>query len=97
MPGERSSAEITLRLFVQARWVLLVLIALGWTLQLMSPGLFQLGGVVVPAAAGAEGDGGGGDLAGGRPTCGRCGCGCSVVSGRRRRSRGPTCCSTRWR
>lgn len=41
MPGERSSAEITLRLYVQARWVLLVLIAFGWTAQAMSPGLFS--------------------------------------------------------
>jgi len=41
MPGERSSAEITLRLFVQARWVLLVLIAFGWTAQTVSPGLFS--------------------------------------------------------
>lgn len=38
---ERSSADITLRLFVQARWVLLVLIAFGWTAQTISPGLFS--------------------------------------------------------
>jgi len=38
--SEQSSAEITLRLFVVARWVMLVLIAVGWTLQTISPGMF---------------------------------------------------------
>ncbi|MBK9758064.1 MAG: HAMP domain-containing histidine kinase [Nannocystis sp.] len=40
MSDEQSSAEITLRLFVVARWVMLVLIAFGWTLQTISPGMF---------------------------------------------------------
>ena len=38
--SEQSSAEITLRLFVVARWVMLVLIAVGWTLQTSSPDIF---------------------------------------------------------
>lgn len=37
----RSSVQITLRLFVVARWVMLGLIALGWTLQLVRPTLFR--------------------------------------------------------
>ena len=41
MPGERNSAEITLRLFVQARWVLLVLIVCGWAAQTISPAMFR--------------------------------------------------------
>ena len=41
MPERASSAEITLRFFVMARWVLLGLIGLGWTLQTISPGLFD--------------------------------------------------------
>lgn len=41
MPERTSSAEITLRFFVMARWVLLGLIGLGWTLQTISPGLFD--------------------------------------------------------
>src|SRR5690606_39026741 len=35
-----SSVQITLRLFVVARWVMLGLIALGWTLQVVRPTLF---------------------------------------------------------
>lgn len=41
MPDKQNSAQITLRFFVVARWVLLGLIALGWTLQLVSPALFH--------------------------------------------------------
>ncbi len=41
MPGSQNSAQITLRFFVVARWVLLGLIALGWSLQLVSPALFH--------------------------------------------------------
>jgi two-component system sensor histidine kinase RegB len=41
MPGSHNSAQITLRFFVVARWVLLGLIALGWSLQLVSPTLFH--------------------------------------------------------
>ena len=41
MPGKQSSAEIALRFFVVARWVMLGLIALGWTLQTVSPALFE--------------------------------------------------------
>ena len=37
MPVARSSANIALRTFVFARWVLLGLIALGWTVQLLHP------------------------------------------------------------
>ncbi|MCA9717420.1 MAG: HAMP domain-containing histidine kinase [Myxococcales bacterium] len=37
MPAARSSANIALRTFVFARWVLLGLIALGWTVQLLHP------------------------------------------------------------
>jgi two-component system sensor histidine kinase RegB len=37
MPGEPTSANITLRTFVVARWVLLGLIALGWVVQLGHP------------------------------------------------------------
>lgn len=40
MPERASSAQITLRFFVMARWVLLGLIGLGWTLQAFSPALF---------------------------------------------------------
>lgn len=36
-----SSVQITLRLFVVARWVMLGLIALGWTLQAVRPTLFR--------------------------------------------------------
>ena len=41
MPGKQSSAQITLRFFVVARWVLLGLVVLGWSLQLVSPALFH--------------------------------------------------------
>ena len=41
MPAKQSSAQITLRFFVVARWVLLGLVALGWTLQTLSPTLFD--------------------------------------------------------
>lgn len=41
MPERASSAQITLRFFVMARWVLLGLVSLGWTLQTISPGLFD--------------------------------------------------------
>lgn len=41
MPERASSAQITLRFFVMARWVLLGLVALGWTLQTISPALFH--------------------------------------------------------
>lgn len=41
MSGKQSSAQITLRFFVVARWVLLGLVALGWSLQLVSPALFH--------------------------------------------------------
>ncbi len=41
MPAKQSSAQITLRFFVVARWVMLGLIALGWLLQTISPGLFE--------------------------------------------------------
>ncbi|MBL9100485.1 MAG: HAMP domain-containing histidine kinase [Myxococcales bacterium] len=41
MPERASSAQITLRFFVMARWVLLGLISLGWTLQTISPGMFD--------------------------------------------------------
>ena len=41
MPGKESSAQITLRFFVMARWVLLGLVALGWVMQTISPGLFD--------------------------------------------------------
>ena len=41
MPAKQSSAQITLRFFVVARWVLLGLVALGWTLQILSPTLFD--------------------------------------------------------
>jgi two-component system sensor histidine kinase RegB len=41
MPERESSAQITLRFFVVARWVLLGLVGLGWTLQTISPGLFD--------------------------------------------------------
>lgn len=40
MPGPQQSAQITLRFFVVARWVMLGLIALGWALQLLGPTLF---------------------------------------------------------
>ena len=41
MPAKQSSAQITLRFFVVARWVLLGLVALGWSLQTLSPTLFD--------------------------------------------------------
>lgn len=41
MPEKQNSAQITLRFFVVARWVLLGLVALGWSLQLVSPALFH--------------------------------------------------------
>jgi len=41
MPDKQHSAQITLRFFVVARWVLLGLVALGWSLQLVSPALFH--------------------------------------------------------
>ena len=40
MSVRQSSAQITLRFFVVARWVLLGLVALGWSLQTLSPTLF---------------------------------------------------------
>lgn len=41
MSAKQSSAQITLRFFVMARWVLLALVVLGWSLQTLSPGLFD--------------------------------------------------------
>lgn len=41
MPSNETSAHITLRTFVLARWVLLGLIALGWTLQATYPATFE--------------------------------------------------------
>ena len=41
MPVKQSSAQITLRFFVVARWVLLGLVALGWSLQTLSPTHFD--------------------------------------------------------
>ncbi len=41
MSGKQSSAQITLRFFVVARWVMLGLVGLGWTLQTLSPALFD--------------------------------------------------------
>jgi two-component system sensor histidine kinase RegB len=41
MPARQSSAQITLRFFVMARWVLLGLIGLGWSLQTVSPAMFD--------------------------------------------------------
>lgn len=40
MRAPQQSAQITLRFFVVARWVLLGLIALGWGMQLAGPGVF---------------------------------------------------------
>lgn len=41
MPQSRHSAQIALRFFVVARWMMLGLIALGWALQLIGPTLFH--------------------------------------------------------
>ena len=41
MSDRQNSAQITLRFFVVARWVLLGLVALGWSLQLVSPTMFH--------------------------------------------------------
>ncbi|HEY0133697.1 MAG TPA: HAMP domain-containing sensor histidine kinase [Nannocystis sp.] len=41
MSARQSSAQITLRFFVVARWVMLGLVALGWSLQTLSPALFD--------------------------------------------------------
>lgn len=41
VPPTRQSAQIALRFFVVARWVMLGLIALGWALQAIGPGLFR--------------------------------------------------------
>jgi two-component system sensor histidine kinase RegB len=40
MDEERRAAEIALRTFVTARWVLLALVAVGWAVQLFSPAAF---------------------------------------------------------
>jgi two-component system sensor histidine kinase RegB len=41
MPQARQQAQIALRFFVIERWVLLGLIALGWTLQVIGPTMFR--------------------------------------------------------
>jgi two-component system sensor histidine kinase RegB len=41
MQQSRHSAQIALRFFVMARWVMLGLIALGWVLQLIGPTMFR--------------------------------------------------------
>lgn len=41
MPQPRQQAQIALRFFVMARWVMLGLIALGWVLQLIGPTMFR--------------------------------------------------------
>ncbi|MGB1275178.1 MAG: hypothetical protein ACPG77_05455, partial [Nannocystaceae bacterium] len=42
MSSTRASANITLRTFVFARWVLLGMIACGWAIQLLDPVSFAL-------------------------------------------------------
>lgn len=41
MAAKQSSAQITLRFYIMARWVMLGLISLGWALQVASPAVFH--------------------------------------------------------